>query len=104
MGMNLDNMSNVQSDELNLTEQRFGELKNYMKAAEKDPEPAHNTHLDFAIDAMLNRWKVPAGNKRDEIKILVAKMHAKRMNDYESRVIYRLLNANLDNISVAVSP
>ena len=104
MGVNLDNISNVQSDELNLTEQRFGVLKTYMKGAEKDPEPEHDAHLDFAIDAMLNRWKVPAGNKRDELKILVAKIHAKRMNDHESRVIYRLLNANLDNISVVVDP
>lgn len=100
MGMNLDNMSNVQSDELKLTEQRFGELKTYMKAAEKDPEPAHNTDLDFAIDAMLNRWKVSAGSKRDELKILITKMHAKRINDHESRVMYRLLNANLDNVNV----
>lgn len=104
MGMNLDNMQNVHSDDLNLTEQRFGVLKNYMKAAEKDPEPAHDADLNFSIDAMLNRWKVSAGNKRDELKILVAKMHAKRIKDHESRIIYRLLNANLDNISVAISP
>ena len=102
--MNLDNMVNVQSDNLNITEQRFTELKTYMKVAEKNPEPAHNAHLDFAIDSMLNRWKVTAGTKRNELKKLVAKMHAKRINDPKSRIIYNVLNANLDNISVSVSP
>lgn len=104
MGMNLDNMVNVQSDDLNITEQRFMELKTYMKVAEKNPELGHNTHLDFAIDSMLNRWKVPAGTKRNELKKLVYKIHVKRIEDRESRIIYRVLNANLDNISVSVSP
>ena len=104
MGMNLDNMVNTQSDDLHITEQRFQELKTYMEGAEKDPEPGHNAHLNFAIDAMLDRWKVPAGSKRAELKKLVAKMHAKRTVNHESRVIYRVLNANLSNLSVLVSP
>lgn len=104
MGMNLDNMTNVQSDDIHITEHRFNQLKTYMKAAEKNPEPAYNAHLDFAIDAMLNRWKVPVGTKRAELKKLVTKMHAKRMKDQESRVMYRVLNANLDNISISVIP
>lgn len=104
MGMNLDNMTNVQSDDLHITEQRFQELKTYIKGAEKNPEPGHNAHLNFAIDAMLNRWKVAAGSKRAELKKLVTKMHAKRIANHESRIMYRVLKANLDDISVSVSP
>lgn len=99
MGMNLDNMANVKSDELNMTEQRFNELKTYIRSAEKDSVPAHNAHLDFAIDAMLDRWKVPPGTKRVELKKLVAKMHTRQIIDHESRIIYRMLNANVNNIS-----
>ena len=75
-----------------------------MEAAEKDPEPAHNTHLNSAIDDMLNRWKVANGTKRGELKKLVAKMHAKRIVTPISRIMYRVLNANLDNVSVSISP
>lgn len=104
MGMNLGNMVNTQSDDLGITEQRFQNLKTYMEGAEQDPEPTHNALINFAIDAMLDRWKVPAGSKRAELKKLVAKMHAKRTVNHESRIIYRVLNANLSNISVSVSP
>jgi len=104
MGMNLDNIKYDQSYDLNLTEQRFQELKTYMKTAEKDPEPTFDKHLDFAIESMLNRWKVHAGSKRDELKKLVAKMHAKRINNPESRVMYRVLNSNLNNISTTITP
>lgn len=104
MGMNLANMKNEQSNDLNLTEQRFQELKTYMTAAEKDLEPAYDKNLDFAINSMFDRWKVQAGTKRDELKKLVAKMHAKRMNDHESRAMYRVLNANLNNVSTSINP
>ena len=104
MGMNLDGMKNEQSNNLNLTTQRFDELKTYMKTAEKDPEPGHDANLEFAIEAMLNRWKVQTGTKRDELKKLVSKIHAKLLLDPESRVIYRLLNVNMDNISTTVTP
>lgn len=102
MGMNLDNMVNIQTRDLKITEQRFQKLKTYMKAAEKDPEPAHNAHLSFAIDSMMNRWKVPAGDKLIELKKIVAKIHAKRIVTPESRIMYRVLNENIDNISVAI--
>lgn len=102
MGMDLENMENIQGSELNLTEQRFDELKTYMKVTEKDPEPAYDANLDFAIESMLNRWNIPTGTKRDELKILVAKLHAKRMITPESRVIYRVLNANIDNVNVSI--
>ena len=101
--MNLDNMVNMQNGDLKMTAQRFQKLKNYMKAAEKDPEPAHNEHLSFAIDSMLNRWNVPAGDKRIELKKVVAKIHAKRIVTPESRILYRVLNENIDNISVAIT-
>ncbi len=96
--MDLTKITNKEMNDLKLNETEFNDIKTFIINKDKDILPPDNVELNNSINSMLNRWQVPEGSKRDKIKKLCVKLYYGRLNDKKSRIFWRVLKENIDDL------